>query len=48
MSTFIPTTLLKEHVAALQKCHEYDRAQSPHPYFWAPFKLVGRIDPRKV
>jgi CHAT domain-containing protein len=37
----------RNNVAALQSAMSAIRAQSPHPYFWAPFKLVGRIDPRK-
>jgi CHAT domain-containing protein len=21
------------------------REQNPHPYFWAPFQLMGKVDP---
>jgi CHAT domain-containing protein len=32
------------NAAALQNAMSAIRAHSPHPYFWAPFKLVGRVD----
>jgi CHAT domain-containing protein len=34
----------KNNVAALQSAMGEIRQRLPHPYFWAPFKLVGRID----
>jgi CHAT domain-containing protein len=34
----------KNNVAALQSAMGAIRQRLPHPYFWAPFKLVGRID----
>lgn len=34
----------KNNVAALQSAMGAIRERLPHPYFWAPFKLVGRID----
>ena len=36
------------NAAALQNAMSAIREQHPHPYFWAPFKLVGRIDPRQL
>jgi CHAT domain-containing protein len=35
------------NVAALQNAMDSIRERLPHPYFWAPFKLVGRIDSRQ-
>jgi CHAT domain-containing protein len=32
------------NAAALQNAMGAIREQHPHPYFWAPFKLVGRVD----
>jgi CHAT domain-containing protein len=32
------------NVAALQSAMGAIRANAPHPYYWAPFKLVGQVD----
>ena len=32
------------NVAALQSAMSAIRSQSPHPYYWAAFKLVGKVD----
>ena len=32
------------NVAALQGAMSAIRSQSPHPYYWAAFKLVGKVD----
>jgi CHAT domain-containing protein len=33
--------------AALQSAMKQIREQNPHPYFWAPFVLVGQITENK-
>jgi CHAT domain-containing protein len=30
-------------VGALQHAMQEIRAQAPHPYYWAPFVLVGKL-----
>jgi CHAT domain-containing protein len=34
--------------AALQYAMKQLREQNPHPYFWAPFVLVGKLSENKA